>query len=233
VTVGENAHTRWWAEDGVGYVVLDNPPMNVLSDLNRRGMLEALEEFRAAGVRVAVLTGAGDRAFCGGADLKEEKHLTEDTVGAFLHRGGEVNRALRAWDRPVIAAVNGWTMGGGLVLALWCDLRIGSTRAKFGAVGVKVGLMASNVQLARFFTEARARDALLTGRTLEAEEAHRIGLLSAVVAPDALMTEATAWARAIARRDPALVGRLKQAVNRALEPDRRVLEPGREPERSR
>jgi enoyl-CoA hydratase/carnithine racemase len=218
VTVGDNAHARWWVEDAVGYVVLDNPPMNVLSDLNRRGMLEALETFQREEVRAAVLTGAGDRAFCGGADLKEERQLTDDTVGKFLHRGGEVNRALRQWDRPVIGAINGWAMGGGLVLALWCDVRIGSTRAKFGAVGVKVGLMASNVQLARFFTEARARDALLTGRTIEAEEAHRLGLLSAVVAPERLMPEATAWARTIAARDPALVGRLKRAVNEALEP---------------
>jgi enoyl-CoA hydratase/carnithine racemase len=217
VTVGGNAQTRWWTEDGVGYIVLDNPPMNVLSAENRRGMLEALAEFRRDDVRAAVITGAGDRAFCGGADLKEEQHLTEDTVDTFLERGQEVNRALREWDRPVIGAINGWTMGGGLVLALWCDLRVASTRAKFGAVGVKVGLMASNVQLTRFFTEARARDALLTGRTIEAEEALRVGLVSSVVAPDALMAEATAWAQAIARRDPALVARLKHAVNHALD----------------
>lgn len=217
MTVGGNEQTRWWTEDGVGYIVLDNPPMNVLSAENRRGMLEALAEFRRDDVRAAVITGAGDRAFCGGADLKEEQHLTEDTVDTFLERGQEVNRALREWDRPVIGAINGWTMGGGLVLALWCDLRVASTRAKFGAVGVKVGLMASNVQLTRFFTEARARDALLTGRTIEAEEALRVGLVSSVVAPDALMAEATAWAQAIARRDPALVARLKHAVNHALD----------------
>ncbi|HEV8616929.1 MAG TPA: enoyl-CoA hydratase/isomerase family protein [Methylomirabilota bacterium] len=215
--MGGNEQTRWWTEDGVGYIVLDNPPMNVLSAENRRGMLEALAEFRRDDVRAAVITGAGDRAFCGGADLKEEQHLTEDTVDTFLERGQEVNRALREWDRPVIGAINGWTMGGGLVLALWCDLRVASTRAKFGAVGVKVGLMASNVQLTRFFTEARARDALLTGRTIEAEEALRVGLVSSVVAPDALMAEATAWAQAIARRDPALVARLKHAVNHALD----------------
>jgi len=215
--MGGNEQTRWWTEDRVGYIVLDNPPMNVLSGENRRGMLEALAEFRRDDVRAAVITGAGDRAFCGGADLKEEQHLTEDTVDTFLERGQEVNRALREWDRPVIGAINGWAMGGGLVLALWCDLRVASTRAKFGAVGVKVGLMASNVQLTRFFTEARARDALLTGRTIEAEEALRLGLVSSVVAPDALMAEATASAQAIAGRDPALVARLKHAVNHALD----------------
>ena len=217
--MGENAQTRWWRQDGVGYVVIDNPPMNVLSDVNRRGMLEALGEFQRDGVRAVVLTGAGDRAFCGGADLKEEERLTPETVQQFLRRGQEVNRTIRELDAPVIAAINGWTMGGGLVLALWCDLRVGSTRAKLGAVGVKVGLMASNVQLARLFPEARARDALLTGRTLEAAEALAWGLLSAVVPPEELLREATAWARRIAARPAALVAEAKRALNRALEPE--------------
>ncbi len=214
--MGSNAHTRWWADGPVGVIVLDNPPMNVLSDDNRRGIREALAEFRDS--RAVVLTGAGDRAFCGGADLKEEEELTAETVGKFLQRGDETFRALREYDRPIVAAVNGWAMGGGLVLALWCDLRVGSTRAKLGAVGVKVGLMASNVQLSRLLFDGRGRDLLLTGRTVEAEEAHRLGLLSSVVAPERLMDEAMAWARDIAARPPDVVAALKRAVNTALDP---------------
>lgn len=216
--MGENAQTRWWMDGSVGTIVIDNPPMNVLSDVNRRGILAALDEFRGTGARAVVITGHGDRAFCGGADLKEEERLTPDIVEDFQRRGAEVNRALRQFEHPVIAAINGWTMGGGLVLALWCDIRIGSTRAKLGAVGVKVGLMASNVQLARLFPEGRARDMLLTGRAVEAEEALRFGLLSAVVAPDALMAEAAAWARMIAARPADTVARAKRALNTALEP---------------
>jgi len=214
--MGSNTHTRWWADGPVGVIVLDNPPMNVLSDDNRRGIREALAEFRDS--RAVVLTGAGDRAFCGGADLKEEEELTAETVGKFLQRGDETFRALREYDRPIVAAVNGWAMGGGLVLALWCDLRVGSTRAKLGAVGVKVGLMASNVQLSRLLFDGRGRDLLLTGRTVEAEEAHRLGLLSSVVAPERLMDEAMAWARDIAARPPDVVAALKRAVNTALDP---------------
>lgn len=217
--MGENAQTRWWAEAGVGYIVIDNPPMNVLSDENRRGIREALEQFRGEDVGAVVLTGAGDRAFCAGADLGEEKHLTDETVDVFLARGEQTFRILRDYERPVIGAINGWAMGGGLVLALWCDVRVGSTRAKLGAVGVKVGLMASNVQLARLFPEGRARDLLLTGRTVEAEEAHRLGLLSSVVAPERLMDEATAWARGMAARPRDLVAAAKRAVNGALEPE--------------
>jgi enoyl-CoA hydratase len=217
--MGDNAQTRWWMDDGIGYVVIDNPPMNVLSDINRAGILQALEDFRRDGAAAVVLTGHGDRAFCGGADLKQEEELTPDTVQEFLKRNERTNLAIRRFERPVIAAINGWTMGGGLVLALWCDLRVGSTRAKLGAVGVKVGLMASNVQLSRLFPEGRARDLLLTGRTVEAEEAHRLGLLSAVVAPDALMAEATRWARMIAARPPHVVRDAKLAINGALEPE--------------
>ena len=217
--MGGNAQTRWWTDAGVGYVVIDNPPMNVLSDENRRGIRTALEEFRGQDVGAVVLTGAGDRAFCAGADLGEEKHLTDDTVGRFLSRGEQTFRILRDYERPIVGAINGWAMGGGLVLALWCDVRVGSTRAKLGAVGVKVGLMASNVQLSRLFPEGRARDMLLTGRTVEAEEAHRFGLLSSVVAPERLLDEATAWARGMAQRPRDAVAAAKRAVNLALEPE--------------
>jgi enoyl-CoA hydratase/carnithine racemase len=217
--MGANAQTRWWTDAGVGYVVIDNPPMNVLSDENRRGIREALDEFRRDGVGAVVLTGAGDRAFCAGADLGEEKHLTDASVGAFLARGEQTFRLIRDYERPVIGAINGWAMGGGLVLALWCDVRVGSTRAKLGAVGVKVGLMASNVQLSRLFPEGRARDMLLTGRTVEAEEAYRLGLLSSVVTPEKLRDEATAWARGMAARPVDAVAAAKRAVNLALEPE--------------
>ncbi|MBI3636510.1 MAG: enoyl-CoA hydratase/isomerase family protein [Candidatus Rokubacteria bacterium] len=213
--MGQNEHTRWWQADGIGYIVIDNPPMNVLSPLNRQGMLAALTEFRDAKARAVVITGAGDRAFCGGADLKEEEKLTDANVQQFLERGQELNWTIRDYDAPIIGAINGWAMGGGLVLALWCDLRLGSTRAKMGAVGVKVGLMASNIQLTRFLNEARARDLLLTGRTVEAEEALRLGLLSKVVSPDALLDEATAWAKAIAARPPAEIAQAKRAINGA------------------
>jgi enoyl-CoA hydratase/carnithine racemase len=216
--MGANPQTRWWMDAHVGYIVIDNPPMNVLSDENRRGIREALDEFRRDGAGAVVLTGAGDRAFCAGADLGEEKHLTDDTVGKFLARGEQTFRIIRDYELPVIGAINGWAMGGGLVLALWCDVRVGSTNARLGAVGVKVGLMASNVQLSRLFPEGRARDMLLTGRTVEADEAYRLGLLSSVVAPDRLMDEATAWARGMASR-PATVAAAKRAINLALEPE--------------
>ncbi len=217
MTIAAGGRTRWWVEAGVGYIVLDNPPMNLLTDATRRGILEALEAFRHDGAGAVVVTGAGDRAFCGGADLREEERLTPETVRDFQRRNEAVNMGVRRFERPVIAAVNGWAMGGGLVLALWCDIRIGASTARLGAVGVKVGLMASNVQLGRLVTEGRARDALLTGRTIEADDAWRMGLLSAVVPSERLLPEATAWAAGIAARDPQAVARTKRVINGALD----------------
>jgi enoyl-CoA hydratase/carnithine racemase len=217
--MGDNGQTRWWLDDRVGTIVIDNPPMNVLTDLNRQGIRQALDDFRRDGALAVVLTGAGDRAFCGGADLREEEDLDPQTVDDFQRRNHATFSALREFERPVVAAVNGWAMGGGLVLALWCDVRLGSTRARLGAVGVKVGLMASSVQLSRLLLEGRARDALLTGRTLEAEEAYRWGLLSAVAQPDRLLPEATAWARGIAALPADTVARAKSTINHALDPE--------------
>src|SRR5260370_23902705 len=111
--------------------------MNVLGEDNRGGIREALAEFGQAGARAVVLTGAGERAFCGGADLKEEEELTAETVGTFLQRGDETFRALREYDRPIVAAVNGWAMGGGLVLALWCDVRVGSPARSWAPSGAR------------------------------------------------------------------------------------------------
>lgn len=215
--VGDRGTTRWWVEAGVGYAVLDHPPMNLLTDAAREGLLEALAAFRREGVRAVVLTGAGERAFCAGADLGEEAALTPDTAREFQRRVDEVMLGLRRFERPVIGAVNGWAMGGGLVLALWCDVRIGSTHARLGAVGVKVGLVASSVQLSRLLPEGRARDLLLTGRTVEAAEAYALGLLSAVVPPDRLMPTASAWAAAMAARDPDGLARAKRVLDVALD----------------
>lgn len=209
--------TRWRIERGIGYVVLDNPPMNVLTDAIRGGILAALERFGREDVRAVVITGAGDRAFCGGADLREEAHLTAETVADFQRRAEAVDTAIRAFERPVIAALNGWVMGGGLTLALWCDVRIGSTAARLGAVGVKVGLIASNAQLRRLLPEGRARDALLTGRTLDATEAYMMGLLSAVVPPERLLSEAGEWAARVAALDAGAVARAKRVINGALD----------------
>jgi enoyl-CoA hydratase/carnithine racemase len=217
MTVGANAQTRWEVDGEIGRITVDNPPMNLITEASREGILEALDEFARGRVRAVIVTGAGDRAFCAGADLKDEEALTPDTAGEFARRNEAISATIRAFEAPVLAAVNGWAMGGGLVLALACDVRIGSPAARLGAVGVKVGLIASNVQLSRLLPEGRARDLLLTGRTVAADEAYRLGLLSAVVPAERLLAETTALARAIAGRDAATIAAAKRAINDALD----------------
>ena len=186
----------------VGIAVIDNPPLNVMTSGVRAQLLDAVTDFRARGMRTVVVTGAGTRAFCAGADLNEERTLTPATVQAFLDADEALFSALADYPGGVIAAVNGHAYGGGFELALACDIRIASASARLAGVGITIGLAVSTARLPRVVGEAVAKDLLLTGRPVPAAEALSLGLVSAVVADDALMTEALAWAETIASRAP-------------------------------
>jgi enoyl-CoA hydratase len=185
----------------IATVTLDAPPLNLLGNPMRKALLEALADFRARGVRAVVLTGAG-RAFCAGADLRDEATLTPADVQAFLDADEAVFTALAEFPGATIAAVNGYAYGGGFELALACDIRIASRTAALAGVGVRIGLAVSTARLARLAGEAVALDLLLTGRTVTGDEALALGLVSAAVAPDALGAEARRWAEVVASRAP-------------------------------
>jgi enoyl-CoA hydratase len=190
------------ALDGpIATLTLDAPPLNLLGDPVRQAMLEALADFRAQGVRAIVVTGAG-RAFCAGADLRDEAKLTAADVQAFLDADEAVFGALAEFPGATIAAVNGYAYGGGFELALACDIRVAARTAKLAGVGVTIGLTVSTARLARVAGEAVALDLLLTGRTITADEALTLGLVSAVVEPEALAAEARRWAEVVASRAP-------------------------------
>jgi len=206
---------RTEADGPVATVVVDNPPLNVVDDAVRAGLLEALAGLERRRARAVVLTGAGDRAFCAGADLREEQGLTRESVRPFLEADEAVLAAVQAYPGVVIAAVRGYAYGGGLELALACDLRIAGESARFAGVGVKVGLVASTARLTRLVGETAAKDMLLTGRTVEAPEALALGLVSRVV-PDAdLGAEARRWAAAAAERAPLSVQANKEMLARS------------------
>ena len=190
------------AVDGaVGTLTLDAPPLNLLGDSMRPAMLEALGEFRAGGVRAVVVTGAG-RAFCAGADLRDEAKLTPGDVQAFLDADEAVFSALADFPGATIAAVNGYAYGGGFELALACDIRLAGRSARLAGVGVTIGLTVSTARLARIGGEAVALDLLLTGRAVTADEALTLGLVSAVVDDGELAAEARRWADVVASRAP-------------------------------
>ena len=201
----------------VALLELDNPPMNALGRSARSQLLQRLDAIDVdKELRVVVLTGRG-RAFCGGDDLKEQAEAQKARSSAHLGEFGRVLERIESYRLPVIGAINGWCLGGGLELASVCDIRIASSEAKFVCSGVNVGLMASAYRLPRLIGVARAKHMLLTGSPLDAETAERFGLVTAVHAPDKLMTAVLTLAERIASRAPLSVEATKRTA--ALAPD--------------
>jgi len=189
---------------------IDNPPMNPLGVEMRQTFMAALDQVEANdALRCLIVTGRG-RAFCSGDDLKNVGPAGEDLAGF-----GKLLDRLEATRVPVVAAVNGWCVGGGFELALCCDIRLASTEAKFTAAGVNVGLMASTYRLPRLIGVSRAKAMLLTGLPHDAETAERFGLVTGLHAPDELRPAAIALAERIASRAPLSVEAAKRTANRA------------------
>ena len=198
------------ARAGVVVLTIDNPPMNPLGVEMRQTFMEALDRVEQDdSLRCLVVTGKG-RAFCSGDDLKAVSPQGEDLAGF-----GRLLDRLEATRAPVVAAVNGWCVGGGFELALCCDIRIAATEAKFVCAGVNVGLMASTYRLPRLIGVSRAKAMLLTGSPHDAETAERYGLVTGLHAPDDLMPQALTLAERIASRAPLSVEATKRTANRA------------------
>ncbi|MEJ0027254.1 MAG: enoyl-CoA hydratase/isomerase family protein [Rhizomicrobium sp.] len=201
----------------VALLEIDNPPMNALGRGPRAELLARLDEIDAdKSVRAVVLTGRGG-AFCSGDDLKEQTEANKAGSRAHFGEFGRVLERIETFRLPVIAAVNGHCLGGGLELASVCDIRVASTAARFVCAGVNVGLMASTYRLPRLIGVARAKHMLLTGLPHDAETAEKFGLVTAVHAPDALMGEAIKLAQRIASRAPLSVEAVKR--NASLAPN--------------
>ncbi len=171
------------------------------------------------GTHVVVLTGAGDRAFIAGADIKYMSGLDVDEAKAWGDLGHEAGRLLENMRQPTIAAINGFALGGGCELALACDLRYASSNAKLGQPEINLGIIpgwGGTQRLARTTTLGFAKELILTGRTVGAEEAERRGLVDAVYEPDELLPEVMKVATQLAAKSPLALEAAKEAVNRAL-----------------
>jgi enoyl-CoA hydratase len=166
-----------------------------------------------------VLTGAGDRAFVAGADIKYMSGLGIEEAKAWGELGHEAARLLETMPKPTIAAINGFALGGGCELALACDLRYASSNAKLGQPEINLGIIpgwGGTQRLARATTIGFAKELILTGRTVEAVEALERGLVNAVTEPDELMPRAMETAIQLAAKSPLALDAAKQAINRAL-----------------
>jgi len=170
-------------------------------------------------IAVVIITGAGKKAFVAGADIIEIKEAGEKRT-ELIRRGQEIISKIRNSSKVVIAAVNGYALGGGCELALACDLRIASENAKFGFPEVKLGLMAGyggTQLLPRLIGTGRAKYVMLTGAMLSAAEAHQFGLVEKVVSSDSLMEEVNGLAQRIATNGPFAVKACKRAINRGMD----------------
>ena len=201
------------------WLEIDNPPANALGSALRKQLLEMLDALDGdPALRALVLSGRG-RAFCSGDDLKEQEAAQAQGPAArkaLLAQFASVLERVENFRSPVIAAIGGWCMGGGLELALACDIRIASSDAKFVCAGVNIGLMASAYRLPRTIGIARAKHMLLTGLPHDAGTAERFGLVTAVHRPDELMAAANALAKRIASRAPLSVEATKRIAGKAL-----------------
>lgn len=214
----ESSQIRVDRQGAVTVIYLDNPPLNIITATMRPQLLAALDAADADhSVRAVILTGYGDRAFCAGADLNEEAELTPETVRQFLDDDCALFDRLESLRVPVIAAINGHCMGGGLELALSCDIRITADDAKHVGAGVKIGLVVSTTRITRLVGQAVAKEVLLTGRTFSGADAFRLGLASAAVPRAEVLSVALDWAREIASRAPLAVARTKLAIAEAAE----------------
>lgn len=201
--------------DGVALLTLNRPEsMNALSSALRGAISQAFRDLQAdEEIRVAILTGAG-RAFCAGIDLKELGSGAPDKQADF--GGGDLMKAMGAFEGPIIGGINGHAITGGFELALGCDVLIGSTAAKFADTHIRVGLMPGwglSQRLSRLIGISRAKEVSLTGNYVEAAQAESWGLLNRVVEPDQLLPACRALAADMASCPAAMLKGYKRLID--------------------
>jgi len=203
-------------EEGIGIIKINRPSVrNVLNWETWMELEEVLKQVHSEPhLRVGIITGVGDEAFIAGADLRMLKDRTpQDAVNA-SKRANEILLFMESMEEPIIAAINGWALGGGCEIALACDIRMASERAQIGQTEVRVGIMpgyGGNVRLMRLVGSGRAKEMIYTGKIVSAEEAERIGLVNRVVPHEKLMEEAVALAKQMAK-GPASVHLAKRSM---------------------
>jgi enoyl-CoA hydratase len=211
-------------EDGIAVLTVNRPgALNALDAATLTELRDRLREVAEdSGVRVVVLTGAGDKAFVAGADIKYMSGLDVHEAREWGALGQEAGSLLETMPKPTIAAINGFALGGGCELALACDFRYAAQGAKLGQPEVNLGIIpgwGGTQRLARAVGIGVAKELVLTGRMVDAEEAQRIGLVNAVFEPGELMAKTLETARALAAKGPLALAAAKRALNRALAGD--------------
>ena len=209
-------------DGGVLIITINRPEkLNALNTKTVTELGQVMDEAASdAAVKAILLTGSGEKSFVAGADINELAVQTPVSGREHARTGQRVFDRIEQLGKPVIAAVNGFALGGGCELAMACTLRIASDTAKFGQPEINLGLIpgyAGSQRLPRLVGRGRALEMLLTGAQIPAEEAHRIGLVNKVVPAGSLMTEARALAHTLAGKAPVAVRYILEAVAGGLE----------------
>jgi len=210
-------------EGPIAIITMNRPEaMNALNGKVLAELKEAIAEVKGnEALRAVIITGEGN-AFVAGADILEMKAKNLVEIRRFTCFGQSVLKDIEEMEKPVIAAINGFALGGGLELALACDIRLASREAKLGLPEVGLGIfpgMGGTQRLPRLIGRGRASELIFSGDMIGAEEAERIGLVNRVLSPQDLMKEARKLAMKIASRAPIAVGRAKTAINKAMQTD--------------
>jgi enoyl-CoA hydratase len=209
---------------GIAKVTLNRP--DKLNALNSTVYNELYDAFVAAendpGVRVLVITGAGDRAFAAGSDVAEMEKMGPLEAQEFMGTIRKTSDFLYAMSKPTIAAIHGYALGGGCELSMCCDLRLASEKARFGQPEINLGLIpgASGTQrLPRLIGAAKAKELIFIGDMIDAATALNLGLVNKVVPPEKLLDEAMEWAQKLAGKSGPVLAMAKLAINTGLETD--------------
>ena len=197
--------------------------MNAINLAMLGALREEIEDIRSdPAVRVVTITGAGEKAFCAGADLEERAGFDEAQVKEYLARIGDLFRAIEFLDRPVIAAINGVALGGGTELALACDIRIASADATLGLTETHLAVIpgaGGTQRLPRLIGPGKAKELIFMGRRIPAQEALDIGLVNQVHEADDLLAECHKMAEIMTKAGPIAIAQAKYAIDRGLDTD--------------
>ena len=210
-------------EGQIGIITINRPKaLNALNSAVLDELDKTLDAVDQEAIRCLILTGAGEKSFVAGADIGEMSTLTKAEGEAFGKKGNDVFRKLETFPIPVIAAVNGFALGGGCEISMSCDIRICSENAVFGQPEVGLGItpgFGGTQRLARIVGTGKAEEMIYGARNIKAEEAYRIGLVNNVYPAEELMPAAKKLASTIARNAPIAVRNCKRAINEGIQVD--------------
>ncbi len=208
--------------EGIGWITINRPEK--LNAMNVETIEELGAAFRAFGddaeVKAVILTGAGEKAFVAGADISEFVQLDSEKGRTYARRGQELTQTIENFPKPVIAAINGYALGGGTEFALACHIRLASENAKLGQPEVKLGIIpgyGGTQRLSRLVGKGKALEIILSGRIIEAGEAREMGLVNKVVPAPELLSAAEAMAKEMIGNAPLALANSIEAINQGLD----------------